>query len=317
MYSLISNVKKACPVCIWNSIKFFLSPIWYKIVIPISEIYFKWRVVFYLEEHKIENIEYAEILSYINSNRINFLNVDMISYMYKRKYQDVHIDVYYDVDYTPYVYINGFKMFLRRDFSKKRCVEYVRNLLIEQDMLSPHRYMLPNENSIVADCGAAEGIFVILNWKYIRFAYLFEGDAQWLSVLQKTFKDKLDKIKIVPYFISNKNEDGYITLDEYFSNKNVTYVKADVEGNEKLLIEGGKDVLLNKVSQAAICAYHKYDDEKYISNFYQKAKYDGDFSHSRGYIIANRPWYTGDCYEPYVRRGVMYISKRCAIESKK
>ena len=59
------------------------------------------------------------------------------------------------------------------------------------------------------------------------------------------------------------------TLDDYVNShniKNVDFIKADIEGAERFMLMGAKDVLLNLEPKLAIATYHLEDDSQILEN---------------------------------------------------
>jgi FkbM family methyltransferase len=50
------------------------------------------------------------------------------------------------------------------------------------------------------------------------------------------------------------------TLDKYFANKTVTFIKADIEGFEMKMLKGAKEIVKQNKPKLAICVYHKAND---------------------------------------------------------
>ena len=50
------------------------------------------------------------------------------------------------------------------------------------------------------------------------------------------------------------------TLDSLFANKKITYIKMDVEGEEKAALVGGNYVIKNNRPRLMISGYHKVED---------------------------------------------------------
>ena len=118
---------------------------------------------------------------------------------------------------------------------------------MEQDELSPRRYLkegrYPIEGSVVADIGAAEGIFALEVIDYAKEVYLFEGDKEWLEALKRTFSFDTDhKIHIIPYYVGT-GEGNTVKIDNYIDKK-INYIKADIEGHEKEMLLGGHESFL-------------------------------------------------------------------------
>ena len=183
----------------------------------------------------------------------------------------------------------------------------VNGLRIEQDELSPHRYLQrdwqPQEGSIVADIGTAEGNFSLDIVERVRKLYLFECDPGWVEALQATFAPWKEKVEIVTQYIGNGK--GCIALDTYFKDKEIDYIKADIEGAEVAMLLGGKDTFSKQISQAIICAYHRFDDEENIKSCL--GLYGFDCEVSDGYMCFS---YADDFDRAYFRRGLVYGKKQ-------
>jgi hypothetical protein len=106
------------------------------------------------------------------------------------------------------------------------------------------------DGDIVADIGAAEGIFALSVVEKEKEIYLFECEEKWIEVLKKTFEPWQEIVRIVNKYIMDDSADKSITLDDFFLNKEINFVKADIEGYETLLLKGAKKALSN---QTDIC----------------------------------------------------------------
>lgn len=65
----------------------------------------------------------------------------------------------------------------------------------------------------------------------------------------------------------NSKEVPSVSLDSYFADKRVTFIKADIEGSEYAALMGAKEVLQRDKPKLAICVYHKPDDLLRIYHF--------------------------------------------------
>ena len=101
-----------------------------------------------------------------------------------------------------------------------------------------------------------------------------------------------------------------VTLDTYFAEKQIDYIKADIEGAEVSMLEGGKDILKNKVKKIICCAYHRGGDYEAISGILQ----DNDFQceHNDGYMLFPYSGFMCDNEPPLLRRGVVFGNKENA-----
>lgn len=238
--------------------------------------------------------------------------LSVMPYKFAEKYKEENISIKYDAEkdlfYTEI--FDSKKLFFKRKMTKAYCKEYINHLICEQDPESPHCYLSTTFNvsneSIVVDAGTAEGYFVLSVIDKIKKAYLFEPDPEWLECLYHTYAPWKDKIEIIPKFISDNNTDASITFDEFFRDKEKpTFIKVDIEGFEKKLLDGGASLLETSPNlQMAICTYHNHDDYIDFSEILTKNSFC--VNHSPRYMLL---FYQNDLKEPYLRRGVIRAEK--------
>ncbi len=292
--------------------------IWYIIVVYIPhriqamvrfplKLRLKYRVYRYLTENKSRNkTEIEKILRYAKGH---FWNLDMLSYEYTRKYHYKEIKVQSDEQNKKFVWVQGKKLYWKEVIRNRWIQKGVNSLLIEQDMDSPHRYLAPKEGWIIADIGAAEGIFALMHIEKAKKVYLFECDPEWISVLQRTFAPWKEKVEIIHKFVGKSDSDTTVTLDSFFRDKRIDYIKADIEGAEIDMLLGGSETFSSKIKAASICAYHAFGHSALIKNFADQVKMKTE--ESKGYILPI--WFPKDLkvpYLPYFRKGVIYLLKR-------
>ena len=199
---------------------------------------------------------------------------------------------------------------MKREWSEETCQAYYNSIIFEQDYRSPHRYITDEERAlqsgdVVADIGAAEGFFGLDYVERIRKLYLFEMDDSWIIPLKKTFAPWIEKVEVVKKYISDKDDDENATLDKYFSDKYITYIKADIEGAEELMLKGGENTFRDKVLKALICVYHLPDQEKNIRRKMETWGYT--IAVNKGYILYI--WDLKNFKYPYLRHGVLFGEK--------
>jgi hypothetical protein len=123
----------------------------------------KIKIVKYLrknkEQYKWGNIE--DILSFYKNNSFS-----TFPYNYTNKYKSKDVVVYADDDCNmKYVLHDKKRMYFKMSWSEETIKKYYNDLLIEQDIDSPHRYeynnFQVNEGDIVVDVGVAEGNFAL------------------------------------------------------------------------------------------------------------------------------------------------------------
>lgn len=273
---------------------------------------------------KVRDDDLLPIIDYIKRKR----GFDIFNYSFCENYKDMSVVVRYDnaqnMNYVENEYENrGMgRIYFKKEYDKQMVERAWRNLCMEQDKLSPHCYLdgynLIKEDykdRIVFDCGVAEGNFSLDIVEDVEELYLFEGDLEWVSALKETFRKWESKVHIIPYFISNTNEDGYITLDEFVKDwpeerlKKISLIKMDIEGYECRALEGAKFLRSNSLNiQWVICAYHNYGDEKQIRQFFCSDKYK--ITNSKGYMCCIERGKKGELDgEHFMRRGLLFIKK--------
>ncbi len=213
----------------------------------------------------------------------------------------------------PYVMMGGGGMY-RLYFPNSWDAEKIRNYfhgieIVEQHPQSPHRYLTGNftvnEDDIVVDGGAAEGNFGLHIVDCVKKLYLFEPEDQWLAPLQATFEPWKEKVVIVQKFISKHCDGKTVSLDAYFSNKEKpTFLKLDVEGFESDVLAGAKDLLSTTIQRAAICTYHRAEDEEILSATMRAHHFS--VATSNGYMLVKL---FDNAKPPYFRRGLIRCEK--------
>jgi hypothetical protein len=182
--------------------------------------------------------------------------------------------------------------------------------LVEQDIHSPHRYEFADfnvhQNDIVADIGAAEGIFALSVIEKVSKIYLFECDNSWIEALLMTFTPWKEKVVIINKYISDNNENNCITLDAFLNGKEINFIKADIEGAELSLLKGANTVIAAQNNlRIVLCTYHKQNDAQELKEVL--TRYGFYTEYSNGYII---PYWDVELAPPYLRRGVIRATKK-------
>jgi predicted RNA methylase len=177
--------------------------------------------------------------------------------------------------------------------SEQDIVSLYRSLIIEQDIESPHRYVKSYkelEGKTLLDIGAAEGIFALDTIDYVKKVYLFECEREWIEPLQLTFNPWKDKVEIVEKYVSENNSEKCVTLDTFMKEKEKDniHIKMDIEGAEQSALKGAKKLLSNnKPISFSVCTYHKAEDAKVISSFFESLGYTYEFT--KGYFFIGEP----------------------------
>jgi len=206
-----------------------------------------------------------------------------------------------------YVLWNDLKIYFY-DTRKSAVACYFNTISGEMDIRSPHRYITEqndmigtidtgvgeyeaskhNENTsafcvadgdVVADIGCAEGNFSLGIINRAAHVYLFEPDTNWLPALQQTFKAFKDKVTIVNKMVSDYDSECTVTLDTFFKDKPVHFIKADIEGAEGKMLAGARGLFSNhKNIKAAVCTYHKKEDADDFKNYFNELGYKTSFT---------------------------------------
>ena len=134
---------------------------------------------------------------------------------------------------------------------------------------------------------------------------MFECDPEWINALLKTFEPWKKKIFIVNKFVSDINNNKYITLDTFFNEKKINFIKADIEGMEINLLNGMRQLFNNSNLKLLLCTYHNKNDAIEIQSILENNKFTTEYS--KGYMIT---YFDKFLEEPYIRRGVIRAFKK-------
>lgn len=150
---------------------------------------------------------------------------------------------------------------------------------------------------IVFDCGANLGIFSLYAAYRGAHVYAFEPIAEargWIRKGLELNPELADRIEIVPSAVADENgtaeftvldntlvgssmvfqQNGRketaktVTIDTFCDEQNVrpTFIKADIEGAERLMLTGAAKTLADCAPKLSICTYHLPDDKKVLKN---------------------------------------------------
>jgi 16S rRNA C967 or C1407 C5-methylase (RsmB/RsmF family) len=141
-------------------------------------------------------------------------------YEFTAKYHPAEVTIHCDKKAGMlYVFHNGKRMYFPKGYSPVAAQKYYVGLLMQQDAQSPHRYASENftvdDGDIIADLGAAEGIWALSYAEKVAKIYLFECDDKWMRALEKTFEPYKEKTVIVHKYISDVTKGNNITLDDF------------------------------------------------------------------------------------------------------
>lgn len=254
-----------------------------------------------LPENEI-NDEQKEVLKYLENDEIR-----IFPYPFHHNYSPEKIEVLYERgNGMHYVLQDGKRLYFKKRWKEKRIKRAYCDLVREQDLRSPHRYLtesftIGNED-VLADIGAAEGNFSLAVVDKVRKIYLFEYDHEWTEALRATFAPWPEKVEIISKYVSDHNDSSHVRFDTFFENKkDITFLKIDVDGAESDVLKSCNEVLsTNQHFKIALCTYHKNDDEKDFTFLLEN--YGFKVTPSKGYMIH---YYDKKMKAPYLRRGLI------------
>ncbi len=248
------------------------------------------------------NDEQREIVKYLENNEIR-----IFPYSFHFNYSPDKIEVFYDKELSMrFVLQDGRRLYFKKRWKEKKIKQAYSDLMREQDINSPHRYLAgtltAGSNDVVADIGAAEGNFSLAVIEEVRKIYLFEYDNEWIEALKATFAPWPEKVEIIDKYVGDHNDDSHIRFDTFFeSKKDVTFLKIDVDGAEEVVLNSCKGLFsISQPLKIALCTYHKNDDEKKLTSTLKD--YGFLVTPSKGYMIN---YYDKKMKAPYLRRGLI------------
>ena len=173
---------------------------------------------------------------------------------------------------------------------------------------SPHCYQDKDfkvgEGDVLLDVGCAEAIFALDNIEKVAKAYLFESEHVWRQPLRLTFAPYADKTVIINKLVSDRTTRKSIRLVDAvageMSGDAHFFVKMDIEGWERTVINGNADFFKKAKVKLSCCVYHRQDDATVIEKMLKDMGYKTRFS--EGWML---PTINGIHY-PYFRHGVIY-----------
>ena len=238
--------------------------------------------------------EMEQALDFLKHNRFCF-----IPQAWANEYLNMPVRIFWE-NGLRYVMLDcGRKLFFRRDMDDFAVRKLYRELMMEQNPRSPHRYLLHDGGGIVVDCGAAEGLFGLLTVEMCEHLYLFESDADWILPLEMTFRNYSHKVTILNKFVGYSDNETNVSLDSFFCGRKIASLKADLEGAEPQMLEGARKLFeAGGVSQASICAYHHPDHANEFTGFLE----------GFGYKVTPAPGFIPHWKPPHLLTGVIWAT---------
>ena len=154
------------------------------------------------------------------------------------------------------------------------------------------------KGDVVIDAGANMGLFSIFSsYHGARMTYAFEPQKQAIELMKKNIalNSMMSNIKIVEYGLCDKDEAikmnfnsefhvaasivmsfnggetetiNCVTLDKWAEDNcisQIDFIKADIEGAERLFLKGAQRILAKHAPKLAICTYHLPDDKEVLT----------------------------------------------------
>ncbi len=211
-------------------------------------------------------------------------------YQYMLEYKKKIIKVEFDtIENLPYVCHNNRKLFFPASYNSEKIIKDYRNLIIEQDERSSHRYVRQYSElngKTLLDIGSAEGIFALDTIDILKKVYIFECDGLWLKPLKATFAPWIDKVTFIEKYVSDLTNESNISIDDFLKDNAIDnlFLKMDIEGVELSALNGATNTLRNaKNINLSICTYHRKGDPERISMFISSLGFNYEFSNGLMY----------------------------------
>lgn len=246
-------------------------------------------------------------IGFLSSN-----NISVFPYPFAEEYKPSDIEVILDSAIGLYYMLWDGKKLYHKKASKEKAQKYFNSLRLEQDIRSPHRYLINEfnvkENDIVVDVGAAEGNFSLSIIEKASRVLLFEPDRNWAKALEATFEPWKNKVTIVHKLVSDKSSLDSVSLDDFLGQEqSINFIKADVEGSEAEVIKGAQKIIeRNRELKIAVCTYHRQEDATNLDSQLTQLGFENKFSD--GYMLYHYGR-TNVVKEPYLRKAVLRATK--------
>jgi FkbM family methyltransferase len=152
-----------------------------------------------------------------------------------------------------------------------------------------------SENDIVADCGAAEGLFSFVAAQKARKVHAIEPIPKWLPALDQIFRTMVN-VEIMPVALGHRQGTLRMTDDEIYSRVSatgaleipvktvdslfydrgmpLTFIKADVEGYEFQLLLGAVETIRHNHPRLSLTVYHDQNHFAEIADFLRQIHSD-------------------------------------------
>lgn len=261
-------------------------------------------------QRKCGSKELQQVVDYASDN-----GVRMYCYPFYDEYMNQEMPVYYDEVHGLYYGVCfGRKMYLSRKYdTPQKARLYFQYASMEQDERSPHCYFTEHfqigKGEIGIDIGAAEGIFALRVIDDVEHIYLIEADSDWCEALEVTFGNERDKVTIIQGYVSDTDQDGNLSLDTVFSDKQIDFIKMDIEGAERKALAGAEELIKRCMPKMAVCTYHNAEDEKLIRAWLEAT---GLYmvNNSPGFVVCQGEWELKHLEDVGFRRALLWAERK-------
>jgi len=174
---------------------------------------------------------------------------------------------------------------------------------------------------VMLDCGAHVGLFSAHAASKGCICHAFEPTPDLQAHIQKHSELNGDRIipmqaavsdttGTIPFYICNDASCNFlftsdwdrsyakeiqvqqIAIDDYVESQrlpHVDFIKADIEGAERLMLAGARETLKRFAPRLAICTYHLPDDREVLTNLILKANPSYKIEYGRKKLYAHVP----------------------------
>jgi len=218
----------------------------------------------------------------------------------------------------PFILHNNKRLYFPKSWDVEQAKGMYNILIVNENILgggytekAPHQYQnndfRVHKGDIVLEIGAAEALFSLDIIDLAKKIYIFEPKKIWRKPLQATFEPYKDKVEIIEKYVSNIDSADEVKLETClkFDDSENFFVKMDVEGYEKLVIEDNISFFSKNTDiRVSCCTYHKHEDADDFKEIFTNLHYNIEYS--EGYML----FLSGnDLKPPYFRKGMIRASK--------
>lgn len=181
--------------------------------------------------------------------------------------------------------------------SKEALMEFIRCSLKNDSWLLPEHMCIDKywgcdfegkdilyrhlDDEIWLNCGSCKGdtIFNYLGKGYrFKTIYAVEGSNNLFGELCENIQlleGINENIELINMYIGNA--EGQLCMNDFFHNRRVTLINADIEGKEMDVLQAAKDVITAQKPVIAFCVYHNFTDTINFMKYLQEIQPDYHF----------------------------------------